>query len=348
MRKILALATVLALALSTVAAVSTNASGVDPGGWQYNATTRHMYGLTGPMTWLDAEDLAVRLGGHLVTIDSQAEQDWLRAQFPDPAQWIGMNDRAREGSWVWSSRTRVTFTAWQDTQPDDWKGFDPLGEDAAVLFLADQPDGWVSISGRWFCRGIVEVPGKPKSLANDTPITGTHDGTTSGEAVADDCYANGWAFDADSPRRDVTVRILAQRTEFTQVPIEVWRGSASEFREDLLAAGFGNGTSGFTVDLRPLIAYGVHYSILVQGSDVQTGEWFTLNSSPASADLLPTLTVRDDPGLLPLHAVGARVVASPETLPDGDPHCIGCYRRGRARPPDCRRSSPTCSSIRSR
>ena len=169
MRRSLGASAVLVLALSIIPAAPASAAGVTD--WQYNATTRHTYGLTGEMTWVDAEALAVRFGGHLVTINDQAEQDWLLARFPDPYAWIGMNDRAREGTWVWSSRTRVTFTAWQDTQPDDWKGFDPLGEDAAVLsFPGDQPPGWVSISGRWLGRGIVEVPGKPKSFAANTPV----------------------------------------------------------------------------------------------------------------------------------------------------------------------------------
>ena len=286
MRRSLVAAAVLVLALSIIpAAPASAASATD---WHYNPTTRHIYGLTGAMPWVDAEALAVRYGGHLVTINDQAEQDWLLAQFPDPYEWIGMNDRAREGTWVWSSGTRVTFTAWQVTQPDDWKGFDPLGEDAAVLsFPDDQPAGWVSISGRWFGRGIIEVPGKPKSLVADRPVIGTHDGTTSEVAYAEDCYANGWAFDPDSPRRDVTVRILAMRTDLTQVPIEVWRGTASEYREDLVTAGFGNGTSGFSVDLRPLISYGIPYEIRTQGRDVQTGEWFTLDGSPRQLICFP-------------------------------------------------------------
>ncbi len=286
MRRILTSSAALVLALSTFAVAPASAAGVSD--WHYNATTHHTYGLTGEMTWVDAEALAVRLGGHLVTINDQAEQDWLMTQFPDPYKWIGMNDRDAEGSWVWSSHTRVTFTAWQETQPDDWKGFDPLGEDAAVLsFPAGDPYGWVSISGRWLNQGIVEVPGKPKSLAGNTLADGFHDGTALDTAYAEDCRADGWAYDPDSPKRDVTVRILAMRTDLTQVPIEVWRGAASEFREDLIQAGIGDGTASFSVDLRPLISYGIPYEIRVQGRDVQTGEWVTLQNSPRELTCYP-------------------------------------------------------------
>ena len=285
MRRILASSAVLVLALSAFAVAPAGASGVDPSGWHYNAATRHTYGLTGAMTWLDAEQLAVRLGGHLVTVNDRAEQDWLTGTFPGEWLWIGLNDRAHEGKWVWSSGTRVTFTAWEENEPDNWKGYDPLGEDAAVLNGATP--GWDSISDRWLLGGIVEVPGKPKSLAGDTPVVGSHDGIDSPVAHADDCRADGWAYDADSPKRDVTVRILAMRTDFTLVPIEVWRGPASEFREDLVPAGIGDGTSSFSVDLRPLIAYGVPYEITTQGRDVQTGEWFSLDWSPRQLTCFP-------------------------------------------------------------
>jgi hypothetical protein len=151
----------------------------------------------------------------------------------------------------------------------------------------EQPYGWVSISGRWLNQGIVEVPGKPKSLEGNTLADGFHDGTTSDKAYAEDCRADGWAYDGDSPKQDVTVRILSMRTDLTQVPIEVWRGPASEFREDLIQAGIGDGTSSFSVDLRPLIAYGIPYEIRVQGRDVQTGEWFTLQNSPRELTCYP-------------------------------------------------------------
>ena len=75
MRRSLGASAVLVLALSIIPAAPVSAAGVTD--WQYNAITRHTYGLTGEMTWVDAEALAVRFGGHLVTINDQAEQDWL-------------------------------------------------------------------------------------------------------------------------------------------------------------------------------------------------------------------------------------------------------------------------------
>jgi hypothetical protein len=69
-------------------------------------------------TWSDAADCALQKGGHLVHINDQAEQDTLYQRIIDQANvspgytsvndgggiayvWIGANDMASEGSWVW-------------------------------------------------------------------------------------------------------------------------------------------------------------------------------------------------------------------------------------------------------
>ena len=276
MRRILLAMTAVLVAVGLISPTAALASG--PSEWFYNPATRHSYALVHEATWADAEALAVKLGGHLTTVDNQAEQDWLTATFPGPWIWIGMNDRASEGKWVWSSGTRVRYTNWQEPDPDDWKGFDPLGEDAGVL--NSETPGWASISERFLLDGIVEVAGRPKDLSGNTLPDGFHDGTNDDPAAFDACYANGWAFDWDSPSRDVTVRLLARRQDIFTVPVEVFRGPANEFRQDLLDAGIGDGTAGFFVDLRPRIAWGLPYEIRAQARDVQTGEWVTLGASP--------------------------------------------------------------------
>jgi hypothetical protein len=41
----------------------------------------HAYRLTEPMDWYAAEDLAVSVGGHLVTVDDAAEDQWIYDTF---------------------------------------------------------------------------------------------------------------------------------------------------------------------------------------------------------------------------------------------------------------------------
>jgi hypothetical protein len=95
-----------------------------PEGWQHNPVNGHAYLYVGDgMTWADAEEYAVSLGGHLVTINDAAENDWLIATF-GTQYWMGMNDIAVEGTWVWASGEPVTYTNWHVGEPNDIGGED--------------------------------------------------------------------------------------------------------------------------------------------------------------------------------------------------------------------------------
>ncbi len=66
------------------------------------------------MTWATAEAEAVTLGGHLTTINTAAEQDWVYRTFSPYRTdlWIGLNAVASPGNFVWSSGQPVTYTNW--------------------------------------------------------------------------------------------------------------------------------------------------------------------------------------------------------------------------------------------
>ncbi len=104
--------------------------------WIPHPTTGHSYTLTGYGSWQDAENVALPLGGHLVTVDDAAENDWLSSTFantgPRGEYWIGFTDAGREGHWEWSSGTggwweannpaSTSYTSWPVTQPDNFRG----------------------------------------------------------------------------------------------------------------------------------------------------------------------------------------------------------------------------------
>ena len=79
--------------------------------WKDNPITGKVVGLTyGTSGWNAAEAQAVAYGGHLVTVRSQQENQWLKDEFASVwaapstlGPWIGLNDVASEGSWAWSS-----------------------------------------------------------------------------------------------------------------------------------------------------------------------------------------------------------------------------------------------------
>ena len=87
----------------------------------------HLYRLTSAeLNWDEAEAEAVRLGGHLVTINSAEEQQFLEDTFMSGANdrtryWIGLNDVANEGNFVWVNGELVTFTNWDLGEPNNNK-----------------------------------------------------------------------------------------------------------------------------------------------------------------------------------------------------------------------------------
>ncbi len=172
MRKTAAALAALLMALGSLAVVPGTAAGIDSGSWQLNLTTKNFYLQTVPMTWVQAEAYAVSLGGHLVTINNQAEQDWLEATFTERNLWIGFNDRAIEGNWIWASGVATTYTNWSSGEPNNCTVLcgappDSAGEDAAVMnWLHEnwpgpgtQPLGWNDLPENGLLGGIVEAPG---------------------------------------------------------------------------------------------------------------------------------------------------------------------------------------------
>ena len=60
---------------------------------------------------------------HLVKIETEEENEELyneavRLSMID-GTWIGLNDIAKEGTWVWTNGKRANFTNWNQYQPDN-------------------------------------------------------------------------------------------------------------------------------------------------------------------------------------------------------------------------------------
>ncbi|WP_028082760.1 lectin-like protein, partial [Dolichospermum circinale] len=121
-----------------------------------------IYSLTNFATWEEAQAEAQSLGGNLVTINSQEEQDFLVSTFGGTEQlWIGYTDKVTEGQFQWASNETPTYTNWFpgttgiSPQPDN--GGPPPGEDYVVMNFG--------AAGKWNdypntltpFRGIIEI-----------------------------------------------------------------------------------------------------------------------------------------------------------------------------------------------
>ncbi|MBC8002313.1 MAG: VCBS repeat-containing protein, partial [Opitutaceae bacterium] len=107
---------------------------------------------TGSPTWFASEAQAQSAGGHLVTIDDQAENDWLQQNFSGAGTfWIGLTDDAIEAAFVWSSGDPVGFTYWTPGQPDN-----SSNEDFAAILSNGR---WNDYNGATALPGVIEVAG---------------------------------------------------------------------------------------------------------------------------------------------------------------------------------------------
>ncbi len=89
-----------------------------------------------------AESVCAEMGGHLVSIESQEEQDFVNGILGSKDNyWIGL---VRDGSsWRWTDGTEFSFTQWDDNQPDNYEN----SEDAVRLAARDID------FGEWSCNG---------------------------------------------------------------------------------------------------------------------------------------------------------------------------------------------------
>jgi hypothetical protein len=98
-----------------------------------------------PLGWADAEEACLQMGSntHLASVTSEEQQVavamWLLARVESGEVWIGLNDLAEEGSFVWSDDEPLGYSNWRRGEPND--GYD--GEDAAQM----------NTDGTWNDRG---------------------------------------------------------------------------------------------------------------------------------------------------------------------------------------------------
>ncbi|MEC7750391.1 MAG: DUF4215 domain-containing protein [Myxococcota bacterium] len=78
-----------------------------------------IYCQTPRRTWAGAEAFCVAWGGHLLTVDNAADQRRLAAYgWRGDEMWIGLNDRADEGEFVWVGRNSA-YRNWARGEPNN-------------------------------------------------------------------------------------------------------------------------------------------------------------------------------------------------------------------------------------
>ena len=86
--------------------------------WAVNPANGHAYKKIYCSNIMDAMTQATAENAYLVSINDEAERDWLQGIFERERFWIGLNDVAEEGQWVWHSGEPVTYTNWGEHKRD--------------------------------------------------------------------------------------------------------------------------------------------------------------------------------------------------------------------------------------
>ncbi|MBN1818762.1 MAG: hypothetical protein JW828_15480 [Sedimentisphaerales bacterium] len=128
--------------------------------WVRNPANGHQYTLTPyPLPWHLARDYATKVGGHLVTINDEAENEWLVKQFGEGVEyWIGLTDELEEGKWIWVTGESIDYLNWAPGEPDNFlkKQHYVMLNDTKPHRNQVEPGKWNDITSNEVRIGIIE------------------------------------------------------------------------------------------------------------------------------------------------------------------------------------------------
>jgi Ca2+-binding RTX toxin-like protein len=143
----------------------------------------HLYTLTSPgLSWDAAEAEAVQQGGHLVTVSDAKENQFLVDTFLHSDNhrnmyWLGFNDVAVEGQFVWSSGEQSSYEHWHRTNGVATEPNNAGGIEHYAIFNWHYGVGWTDEKGTWNdgsagarYPGLVEIENSPFGAVSDPSI----------------------------------------------------------------------------------------------------------------------------------------------------------------------------------
>lgn len=134
----------------------------------------HTYSLLSNSNWTSAESVAISMGGHIATIEDASEDAWVYSTFSSfggsPRNlWIGLNDVAVEGTFVWADGSTSLYRNFNPGEPNNNGNEDYVhmiqpgfGESSRWNDGGDYADAQAGYGDHF---GVVEVVPEPTSLA---------------------------------------------------------------------------------------------------------------------------------------------------------------------------------------
>ena len=196
-----------------------------------NPATGSWYFLTpSMMTWANAEQYATQNGGHLVTVDDAAEQQWIQNNFSSQNMWMGLIRGGTGDGWQWISGANTNYRNWYPGEPNNAGGSEPYGN-----FTTSWT--WNDSGGTSSLNGLVEIPAssaplqtlldptatskliwRGHSLASGQLRTGSNSGASLVYAFIDDKDISGTVNSGDAfivGEYEITTPSPLQRTSVT-------------------------------------------------------------------------------------------------------------------------------------
>ena len=103
------------------------------------------------LSWHTSKKRAEEAGGHLVTISSKAENDFVQSIITHSFAWIGFTDEAQEGNFVWANGEPVVYTNWKSGEPNNSEG---AGNFTRLLRSSGE---WTDLPSRYRAQYVVEI-----------------------------------------------------------------------------------------------------------------------------------------------------------------------------------------------
>lgn len=104
------------------------------------------------ISWHDAKKACEGLGGYLVCIETDKEQEFIAKLADGRYLYLGATDETKEDTWIWLNGSAWEFTSWMEGQPNNYGGDEH--------YLATYDGGaWVDVaaegSGFWMPTGYI-------------------------------------------------------------------------------------------------------------------------------------------------------------------------------------------------